>query len=127
MADLFTVDVDVSGLLAALDRLGAIAEAYTSAAARVTAGNVAREARNRVARRTGTTAEGIGVVEDDGAYLVQTYRQQFPSLPAWLEYGTKHMSARPFFRPSAQLEEGPHLRRIAHAVQSAIDDAGLGD
>lgn len=64
MADGVRVTVDDSALLAALERVGVAAERYTKAAAKITADNVQREAKARVARRTGLTAQGILVRED---------------------------------------------------------------
>ena len=127
---LLSVDVDARPTLAALDRLAEdLAAARTKAASKVTADAIATEAKRRVRRRTGLTAEGI-VVEEDRArvgYVVLATRQQFPNLPHWLEHGTKFMTASPFFFPSARLEEAAHERRIREALQLAIDDVGLGD
>jgi hypothetical protein len=48
------------------------------------------------------------------------------NLDIWLEFGTRHMEARPFLHASAQLEEGPHERRIQQAINDAIQEVGLG-
>ena len=64
MGDAIRFTVDDSALLAALERLGVSAERYTKPAAKITAERVQREAKARVARRTGLTAEGILVRED---------------------------------------------------------------
>lgn len=120
----FEIEMDTRAVVAALDRLGDLAGPYVKEAAGVTAERIATEARARVARRTGVTLAGIGVREDASGlgYLVVADRQQFPLLPAWLEYGTKHMNARAFFGPSARLEEGPHMRRIEDAIDKALSD-----
>lgn len=131
--DGFTTDVDARGVLAALDRLGAAADRYVKAAAKETADAVAREMTARLARQlgpdaTGETVRGIVVVEDASGtgYLVVATNARMPNLPFWLEQGTKHMAARPFFYASALLEEGPHRRRIVAALQAAIEESGLG-
>lgn len=64
MADGVRFTLDDTALLAALERLGSSVERYTKPAAKVTAQNVQREAKARVARRTGLTAEGIVMRED---------------------------------------------------------------
>lgn len=124
------IEIDTAALLSALDRLPEVMqERYLKPAAYATAQNIKREAQRRVARDTGQTFAGIGVTEDrsrDG-YVVFALRDEFPNLPIWLEFGTKHMAARPFMNVSALLEESAHGRRVATAVQDAIDAMGLGD
>jgi hypothetical protein len=126
MSDRLTIDVDNRSLLAALDRLGALAEKHVQAAAKETADRIAAEARARVARRTGTTAHGIGVdiARVGSGYVVFADRPDNPGLPGWLEFGTERMTARPFLFASARLEEAAHDRRIRQAVQDAIDEVG---
>ena len=126
MAPLLTIDVDTRALLTALDTLGAVVERHVKAAAKVTAENIAREARARVARRTGKTASGIGidVARHDTGWVVFAENENMPGLPGWLEFGTRRMIARPFFFASARLEEGPHDRRMREAIQAAIDEGG---
>lgn len=125
-----TVDVDASALLAALDRLGVEAERICQEASKVTANKIVNEAKKRVARATGETQRAIVSEQAPGplgGYRVFVGTTSHPAnLPQWLEWGTKHMSARPFLFSSARLEEGPHRQRIAAAVQDAIDAQGLG-
>lgn len=133
MAPLLKTEVDASSLLAALKQLGDRAEKHVKAAAKVTADRVATEARSRAARRTGETAASVTVEEsrDGKGWVVLpwdfTKPSRMPNLPIWLEFGTKHMTPRPYFFSSARLEEAAHERRIAEAVQAAIDEVGLGD
>lgn len=124
MADSLHIEIDNTALLAALDRLGAAAETYLLAAATETANRIAAEARARVARRTGTTAHGIGIdtARTGTGVVVFADRPSNPGLPGWLEFGTKHMTARPFLFASARLEEGAHDRRVRDAIQAAIDE-----
>lgn len=166
MPDGFTFTADDRALLAALDRLGASVEKYTMPAAKVTADNVKREGRARIARRTGATAEGILVREDYAGtgYIVATqdvvlegqrtttqgkamgmrpgdarkwaarrYTQD-KHVGLWLEHGTiqgkpkSHTAApRPWLGPAADVEQGPHGRRMRQAIQDAIDASGLGE
>lgn len=132
MADQFTIDVDTRELFAAMDALPAAVMAALKAEAKITAENIAREAKARINRRTGKTAEAITVAETykgDG-YVV------FAGNPGtggrehvafFLEFGTKYMTAKPFFFASARLEEESHDRRAREAVQRAISEKGLGD
>lgn len=122
------ITVDVAPVVEALEHLTPALEDATRAASEVSANNVANEARGRVARRTGKTAEGIHVVEapELAGYDVIVANDK-PGLPFWLELGTKHMTARPFFYASVALEEEPHARRIAEAVDTTIEAEGLGD
>lgn len=145
MSDFFQADAntpETAALIAALDRLpDVMQERHTKPAAKVTADNIAREARARVRRRTGRTAAGITVEEshDGQGYVVLPFNEQFElaiisagndqqpeNLPIWLEFGTRFMTARPYFFASARLEEGAHDRRMRQAIQNAIDDVGLG-
>jgi HK97 gp10 family phage protein len=126
---LMTITADVAGVLQALDRLGAeVAQRHVQAASRVTANKIDEEARRRVRRRTGKTAEGITVRDDftGKGSVVVAERRPFSNLPGWLEHGTVHMRASPFLFNSARLEEGAHLQRIARALQDAIDEQGFG-
>ena len=60
-------------------------------------------------------------------FVVLSEREPFPSLPFWLEKGTKRMAARPYFFASALLEESSHRRRIEDALREAIEAKGLGE
>lgn len=125
------VDVDTAALFAAIDALPLAVMARLKANAKITADNIAREARGRVARRTGKTAEAITVEEahsgDGYVVYVANEAADWPNLDIGLEFGTKFMSPRPFLFVSAHLESGAHDRRALEAVQAAIDEKGLGD
>jgi len=75
MADAVTGTIDTAGLMAALDLVGDLIEAYTKPEAKIAADHIAAEAQARVARRTGVTAAGIHVeVSYDGkGYVVLAY------------------------------------------------------
>lgn len=134
MSDGFDFDLDVSGALAALDRVATTMEKYTVPASKITADNIAREAKNRVARATGATAEGIRVVpmNNGRGYIVLSTRQQQYDLPLWLEKGVRQgkprshtAAARPYFYVSGDLEVGAHERRILDALAQAAAEEGL--
>lgn len=133
MADRLTVDVDAREVLQALDRLSVAAERALKRAARETADAIAREARARARRATGRLAEAITVEEIASGYRVFVSPMQDPAggtradnFGLWHEHGTKFMTAQPFLFSSARLEEGTHLRRVAEALQDAIEEASRG-
>lgn len=122
------VTVDTSGAETALSRAAETIAERVDAAAEVSASAVVREAKGRVARRTGETAAGIGYIRANaGGWLVHAVNPKTPMLPYWLEKGTRYMSAKPFLYASAALELGAHRRRIEEAVGDGIDAAGLGE
>lgn len=127
-SDRMTIDVDDAALLAAIDETPDAVHARLKPAAKITADNIATEARARVRRRTGQTGAAITVDEayrGDG-YVVYIGGGRTP-IGRYLEYGTRFMNARPFLFASARLEEGAHDRRAREAVQDAIHEKGLGD
>lgn len=128
MADSFTVTVDTTALFAALDAIPAAVHAHLKAAAKVTATNIAREAKARIRRRTGKTGDAITVEEthNGDGYVIFTGNGR-QHIAHFLEFGTKFMTAKPFLFASARLEEGAHDRRCREAIQDAIDAKGLGD
>ena len=114
-----------------------------------TAQRVQAGARARVAVATGWTREHIALRESpaDKAFIVSagtdrprvgiawhtrrsgrshTQRVTLNMLPSWLEYGTVHMTARPFMRPSTEAERASYVRdmrretlRVAREVLQA--------
>jgi hypothetical protein len=127
MADGFTVETDTEALLAAIDANPDAVMAKLVPACKVTADNIAAEARVRIRRRSGKTGDAITVEEahGGGGYVVFVGGGR-TSIGRFLEYGTKFMSAKPFLFASARLEEGAHMERSLEAVQAAIDETGLG-
>lgn len=129
MADGFTITADATDLLALLDKAGQVVDDVCRDVSHETAKRVAFEARARVSRATGKTAEGIHVEEarDRRGYVVLAYDVNAgqPPVDYWLEYGTRHMHARPFFRSSATLEETGHLQRMTEAVAAALEEMGF--
>lgn len=130
MAGELTITVDASRVLRALDqcddRIGAALHAVAKETAeRIRAGAVQRLSAQTAG--TGATAAAVTIDAIKGGYRVYVgpvpHRPE--NVPLWLEFGTKYMSARPWLFKTAQLEEGPHFRRVADAVQEAL--AGLGD
>jgi len=127
MADtLMAIEFDTRGFLDLLARVPKSIEARFNKEGRITADRVAAEARRRVAIATGLTHAGIDVepLEKGSGWAVVSARNPFPNVPIWLESGTVHMEAQPYFDVSVRLEEGPHFRRLAEALQEELD--GLG-
>jgi hypothetical protein len=126
--DQLTIDIDKEAIFAAFDQLGDDAQAILNVEAEQTAQRIANEARARIARRTGKTAEAIEVGPSKsrtGGYIVFVNADR-AHIAYWLEWGTKFMTKRAFFFAPARLEEGGYLRRVSEALQSAIDARGLG-
>jgi hypothetical protein len=142
---LMTIDVDLAPLIRALERIPDAILAHLKPVAQQTADHIVAEAKARVARRTGHTAEQIRVEEtgepdvweqlvldksadDDFAYII---RADDPTTKLhtekWLEFGTKFETPRPFFFVAADLERGAYERASRQAIQDAIDETGLGD
>lgn len=145
MADRLTTELDFTGVVRAFERLGGeVTAKHLGAAARETASRIATEASARLRRQTHGTGETAGAIVFElgehamgaragpiGAglrqsttgygYLVFVAPTSRPAeLPVWLEFGTKHMLARPFLVAAARLEDGPHRRRVEQALASAI-------
>lgn len=122
-----TIDVDASSLLAALDRLGDAIAPRLKRVARGTAEAIQSGAQRRLSAQTagtGQTAAAITIEDIVGGYRVYVgpVPQRAENLPLWLEFGTKHMTGRPFLFAEAVLQEGAHLRRVAEALQDAVDE-----
>lgn len=139
-----TITLEDEGVMAALARLGDVAQPYVNAASAETARAIVVEAKARLSRQLGPEATGrtVAAIQSRPAYdnngsVVVVEREPMPNLPLWLEKGTKYgtrkgnaggnMRARPYFYSSIALEVGAHERRIADAVQQAIEAEGLGD
>lgn len=140
MADGFSIAVDTSALVAALTALGDFAQPYVNEASHVSAESIVREGRSRLAGKlsgqsTGQTVAGIQARQafDGNGWVVLSDNDRMPNLPLWLEKGTRRhkagghsQPALAYFYSAVQLEEGPHLRRIEHALTEAIEAKGLG-
>jgi len=116
----------------AFDRLGDAAHAVLSELAMETANSLKAEMQGRLRRQTagtGRTADAITVERTpDGYARVSSgdMGSRAANLPIWLEFGTKHMTARPYFYGAIALEHGTYLRRVERALQDAIDGLGGG-
>jgi hypothetical protein len=123
MADKLTIDVDATGVLRMFNQLGEEAARLTKRVANVTAERIAEEARRRIRRRTGQTASGITVAPTSNGegYVVYVQRPDKLGLPGWIEFGTIKMEGRSYLFNSAEIERGPHERRIREALQEACD------
>lgn len=133
MSDGLEIEVDAADVLAMLDQLGERAEDIVHEASGVTAERIQAEARARVRRATGRLYEAITREEAElpmRGWRVFVDKMSDPdggtraaNFPLWHEYGTKYMTAQPFLTNSAELEEGPHLRRVEDALEDAILEA----
>lgn len=137
MPNTFTIDLpNLEVIREALEgeSLKSVIKGFMKAASRVSADHIAVEAAARLERQlsgtsTGETVAGIVVKSDrtGWGWVVDAGNVSQPMLDRWLENGTKHMHARPFFWDAARLEEQAHLGRIQAATQAAISEFGLGD
>lgn len=125
---MFSASVDASGAIALLDRVAQSADFVCLGVARQTAKNIVAEAKNRIRRATGETASEIHfeLTRDGQGYVVLAYQQGIGDAPVdqYLEWGTHQQYARPFFFSSAQLEEGPHMRRLIDALTTWLEEVG---
>jgi len=125
---MFSASVDSQALIALFDRLAQSADFVCRAAARETAERIVAEAKNRAKRRTGETASEIHyeLSRDGQGYVVLGYRTGTGEDPIdkYLEYGTVSQYAKPFFWTSANLESGPHLRRLTDRIVEWLEDVG---
>lgn len=125
-----TVTIEQDTLTPAFGRLGEEGARVLKLVAKETAESLQAGVRARLQRQipggTGRTVAAITVEEQTTGYRV-TSGEQNPrpaNLPIWLEYGTKHMHARPAWNAEILLHNGPYVRRVEEALQRAID--GLG-
>jgi len=124
---MFTASIDASEAISMLDRLAQSADFVTREVALDTAKRIVAEAERRVARATGQTESGIHweMTRDGMGYVVLGYRAHVQApVDKYLEFGTRYMYAEPFFFASAELEEGPHLRRLIDRMQAWLDEVG---
>jgi hypothetical protein len=141
MADGFVIDVEEAAVIDALETLGDFAQPFVNSASRESAESMETEAVSRLRRQLGPNATGeteAGIESrpayDGNGYVVVASNDRMPNLPLWKEKGTQkgdlgsHTEpATPFFYISAELEKGPHFRRLEDALQDAINQKGLGD
>jgi hypothetical protein len=140
VADSITIDVDSDHVEWALRSLGDVAQPFINEGSAETAAAIAREAEARLERQVGhahatksrpdlgqgRTEKGIVAhpAYDGNGSIVIALRDPYPSLPFWLEKGTEHMDARPFFYPSVALEVNTHQQRMQDALEQAIEALG---
>lgn len=126
--DLLTVDVDATAVLRALSSASSKVQAVVNREAKYTAERIRHAADHRAATlfpgRSGLTREGIKAREAEGGngWVVVAERNPYQNLPLWLDKGTTHMTAREFFDISADLERGPHERRLRQALVESLGE-----
>lgn len=127
-APMFSASVESQAVIAMFERLAQSADFVCRSVALETAERIVAEAQNRARRRSGVTASEIHfeLTRDGKGYVVLGYRTGVGESPIdkYLEFGTVHMYARPFFFSSAQLEEGAHMRRLTDALVQWLQDVG---
>ena len=137
----FSADMETLDVIAALESFGDAAQLHINTASQESAEAIEAEAVARLRRQlgpnaTGETEAGIEVrpAFDGNGFVVLATNQRMPNLPLWIEDGTKkgkprsHTEpARKFFYVSAELEQGPHLRRIGEALRDTAAEKGLGE
>ena len=127
--DLSQVTRAVSGLVSATERAEAMLKAVAHKRARLVHGGAQRRlpARGDTPRATGFTRAHLMIVDDSANHQFRvevmdtTYRE--PMLPAWIEYGTKHMAARPFLRPAADENRDGYIRDLETALTQLLEKA----
>jgi HK97 gp10 family phage protein len=100
--------------------------AALKAVARATAERILSRERQLLASQThgeGNTADALFIEEDaaNKQFIVRfgLIKKRTANLPLWLEYGTVHMTARPFVRPAADAEKERYRRDMETASASA--------
>jgi len=107
---------------AALRRLPEFAKAKAQREIDVTAFQVHAGALARVRRRTGFLALVLGWQSRPGTVsAVVGVENDTAFYWKFLEYGTVHMSAKPFMRPAAEAVEADHESRLVRALSEAAD------
>lgn len=152
MADvLMTVEYDTSRVLTAFGKLGASAKPLVESAAYQTALAVKAAAQARFPKRPSGISDfnyqNVVIQRRNiGGYVVMTgdvvgrkekarrqslgmknARSQYHAVKhvgLWLEFGTRRSGRREWLFPSAAAEETAHLRRIADALDRAVQEAG---
>ena len=137
-----TFDVDAGAVTQALRTLPAELERRVQAASEITARRIAAEAQRRLRAQlgpdaTGTTVAGIEArpSKSGRGWVVLADHPDTPSLPLWLEKGTRAgkrrngatIPPRPFFYAAALLETEAHARRVRDAMAEAATAVGLGE
>lgn len=125
MPALIEVSVETQRLIDALQRVPERLQAPIDAVVQSAAENIAREAKARVARRTGATAKAITAVKarrGRGWVVLTALEPDIPTnLDLWIEVGTSTgMPARPYLHPAAALERAPFEARIREVIRREV-------
>lgn len=125
MTNVTVTTVGLEELYAATRVLDDRVQGRLQAVAAATAFRVKARAQENLRSKThgsGATAKAIGVVVDHPRKQYQVISQAPPDkpdvLPFWLEYGTRHMGARPYMRPAADAERESYA---ANMLAAAVD------
>ncbi len=106
---------------AAIQKLPAAVTAACRRVSRDTSHRIADNARRRIRVRTGATKLTIAVHEhpEQREYRVSVGADTGPPIAVFLEYGTEHMPAKPFFRAALEQEVHAHQRDLEVATETA--------
>jgi HK97 gp10 family phage protein len=109
----------------AIDVLPSAVQAAGRRVAAQVANRTADVARQRVAVRTGDLKSTIAVTEDAERrqFRVSVGRLTGPPIALFLEHGTEHMDARPFFGPALQIAGQTYQRDLEAATEQAAKQA----
>lgn len=134
MANSFRIDHNGPAVRESLQTLPQALKPFVKVAARISADHIRDEQRARLQRQlsgtsTGATVAGITVKGDrtGWGWIVVAGNNTTPMLDRWLESGTQHMRARPFFWASAALEHEAHRGRVMAAIVAGASEHGLGE
>lgn len=123
--------VEVTGLDALTRGLAAFPDVVARgqrAAAEATAAALAGDLRAELHARGWTLANEIDVIVAPSAQLIRIEVNPRPprpaNLPLWLEFGTRHMPARPFMLPAVIRARAAHPARAEAALQASFDETG---
>lgn len=112
---------------AAIERLAPAVRASLRSVAQRTALRIRDGARHRLLAQTqgtGRTAAAIAVREDpdEKAFAVESkaVRPSPANLPLWLEFGTVHMTARPYMRPAVEAESDRYVSELRDASGETV-------
>lgn len=102
-------------------RMPANLRRYYAGATSDSAGAIQAGARQRAPVATGALWQGIQVVpEGDARYTVVSEREGGPpDVPTFVEYGTRFMAARPYFRPAIEAER-PRFEADTRDLETAL-------
>lgn len=123
MANGGVVSTGMDEMRRSIEALPAAVQAAARRVARDTSNRTADLARQRVPVRTGLLKSSIVVTEEDRQFRISVGRLDGPPIAVFLEYGTEHITARPFFGPALELATRTYERDLSAATEQAAKTA----